>query len=78
MDRDALVERMAAAIIAAGYNPATAHDIARAALAIAEPTVREDCAAHLDAMAALSSSPHDIDAWTEAAAAIRARKEART
>lgn len=35
-DRDALVEAMAAGIITAGYNPATAHDIARAALQ--EPT----------------------------------------
>lgn len=39
-ERDALVERMAEAIVAAGYNAATAADIARAALAVAEPVVR--------------------------------------
>ena len=44
MDRDALVERVAEAIVSAGYNPATARDIARAALAVIEPAVREECA----------------------------------
>lgn len=52
MDRDALVERVAEAIVSAGYNPATARDIARAALAVIEPAVREECARVVDAKAA--------------------------
>lgn len=33
---------------------------------------RERAATLLDQLAALSSNPHDVDAWQEAAAAIRA------
>jgi len=46
------------------------------ALAAVAPLIaaqeRERAATLLDQLAALSSNPHDVDAWQEAAAAIRA------
>lgn len=46
------------------------------ALAAVAPLIaaqeREQAATLLDQLAALSSNPHDVDAWQEAAAAIRA------
>ena len=72
--REALVERMAEAIVAVGYNPATAADIARAALAVAEPVVRADerevCAKVCDARYMGDNNREDQEA-RRCAAAIR-------
>lgn len=50
-------------------------DVANAILAAVTPLIaaaeRERAATLLERAAALSSNPHDVDAWREAAAAIR-------
>ena len=81
MNRDELVERVADFLFTSGYtkNVANARSSARAALAIIEPAVREECARVADVHAELytngSRQPGwgiNVDAADTIASAIRA------